>query len=73
MDIHLTEPDKSPRGHGVILGFVLYDFDQAVERAQRLGAELIGGVAIYPDRSRAQLVRDADGYVVQLSSGPPKA
>ena len=72
MDVHLANPDAAPRGHGVILGFVLDDFEQAVARARGLGAELIGDVAVYPDRSRSLLVRATNGYVLSLGSRPPK-
>jgi hypothetical protein len=76
VDIYLasqkaSQPD-APRGHGVIVSFVLEDLDQAVARARSLGAELVGEMAEYPDRSRSQLVRDPEGYMLSLSSGSMK-
>jgi catechol 2,3-dioxygenase-like lactoylglutathione lyase family enzyme len=69
MDQLLVDSEGTPRGHGVILSFVLDDVEAAVERAKSVGASLIGDVFEYPDRSRGVLVRDPDGYIFQLSSG----
>jgi catechol 2,3-dioxygenase-like lactoylglutathione lyase family enzyme len=74
VDLYLASQNANlhdaPRGHGVIVSFVLQDLDQAVARARNLGAELVGEMAVYPDRSRSQLVRDPDGYMISLGSGP---
>ncbi len=71
VDVYLAWLDAAPLGQGVIVSFTLDDLEAAVNRARDLGAEFIGELASYPDRSRAQLLRDPDGYIVNLSSGPP--
>jgi len=68
MDRHFANPDDGQSGHGVVLGFTVEDLDQVLERARVMGAEFVGETATYPDRSRGQLVRDPDGYMIQLSS-----
>ena len=67
---NLVDADAARHGHGVLLWFAVDDFDAVVERARRLGAEII----IEPhvnDRPghREMWVRDSDGYVVVIA-GP---
>ena len=38
---NLVNADAAPHGHGVVLWFQVDDFDSAVERARRMGAEII--------------------------------
>ncbi len=66
---NLVGADAAPPGHGVVLWFQLDDFDAAVERARRLGAEGIEGPHFNPaPRHREIWLRDADGYVVAIAS-----
>jgi catechol 2,3-dioxygenase-like lactoylglutathione lyase family enzyme len=71
MDSYLSDPDAAPNGRGVIVGFVVDDFEKAVERARELGASFIGDITVYPDRSSGLMLRDPDGYAVSLGSGRP--
>jgi hypothetical protein len=62
---NLVNADAAPPGHGVLLWFQVDDFDAAVERARRLGAEIIEEPHINPaPRHREIWLRDPDGYVV---------
>jgi glyoxalase/bleomycin resistance protein/dioxygenase superfamily protein len=66
---NLVNADAAPPGHGVVLWFQLDDFDLAVERARRLGAEIIEEPHINPaPRHREIWLRDPDGYVVVVAS-----
>ena len=66
---NLVNADLAPPGHGVLLWFQVDDFDSAVVRARRLGAEIIDGPRINPaPRHREIWLRDPDGYVVVLAS-----
>jgi catechol 2,3-dioxygenase-like lactoylglutathione lyase family enzyme len=67
---NLVGADAAPPGHGVLLWFQVDDFDPVVERARRLGAEIIEQPHINPaPRHREIWLRDADGYVVVVA-GP---
>jgi catechol 2,3-dioxygenase-like lactoylglutathione lyase family enzyme len=69
IDFYLDKrPGEVPPGDGIIIGFTVEDFDETVERARGVGAEFLCEVADYPDGSRRVLVRDENGYVVQLRS-----
>jgi catechol 2,3-dioxygenase-like lactoylglutathione lyase family enzyme len=66
---NLTDPDKAPCGHGVLLWFEVDDFDAAVERARRLGAEVVQEPHVNPAPQHRELwLRDPDGYVVVVAS-----
>jgi hypothetical protein len=52
-----------------VLWFQVDDFDAAVERARRLGAEIVEDAHFNPaSRHREIWLRDLDGYVVALAS-----
>jgi catechol 2,3-dioxygenase-like lactoylglutathione lyase family enzyme len=70
----IGDPDARPYGNGLALWFEIEDFDDAVGRAEALGAEVVlpphrnppdgpGG----PDHREIWL-RDPDGYLVVLAS-----
>jgi catechol 2,3-dioxygenase-like lactoylglutathione lyase family enzyme len=70
----IGDPDARPYGNGLALWFEIDDFDDAVGRAEGLGAEVVrpphrnppdgpGG----PDH-RELWLRDPDGYLVVLAS-----
>jgi catechol 2,3-dioxygenase-like lactoylglutathione lyase family enzyme len=66
---NLVNPDAAPTGHGVVLWFQVGDFDAAVERARGLGAEIVEEPHInFAPMHREIWLRDADGYVVVVSS-----
>ncbi|HEY1613805.1 MAG TPA: VOC family protein [Rhizomicrobium sp.] len=55
-------------GHGVVLWFQLADFDAAVTRARKLGAEVIEEPHINPAPQAWEMwLRDPDGYVVVIA------
>lgn len=66
----LADPGAGCIGNGLLLWFVVTDFDQAWQRAQKLGAE----VAETPNTDNgtgmpAFMVRDPDGYFVVINEG----
>jgi len=66
---NLINPDAAPPGHGVLLWFEVSDFDQVVERARALPAEIILEPHFNPNpRHREMWLRDPDGYVVVIAS-----
>jgi catechol 2,3-dioxygenase-like lactoylglutathione lyase family enzyme len=66
---NLVNADAGPPGHGVVLWFQVDDFDAAVERARRLGAEIVEEPHINPAPQHREIwLRDADGYVIALAS-----
>jgi predicted enzyme related to lactoylglutathione lyase len=64
----LAQPGNGQTGNGILLWFVLDDFDSAWERAQALGASIIetpnndNGTSM-----RAFVVCDPDGYHVAIN------
>ncbi len=66
---NLVNANAAPVGHGVVLWFQLDDFDSAIERARRLGAEIIEGPFINPAPMHREIwLRDPDGFVVVIAS-----
>jgi catechol 2,3-dioxygenase-like lactoylglutathione lyase family enzyme len=66
---NLVNADAAPPGHGVVLWFQVEDFDSAVERARRLGAEIVEDAHFNPAPQHREIwLRDLDGYVVALAS-----
>ena len=71
---NLVNRDSAPPGHGVLLWFQVEDFDAAVERACRLGAEILQGPLFNPAPKHREIwLRDHDGYVVVLASADGEA
>lgn len=71
----IGDPESRPYGNGLLLWFEIEDFDDAVERAGELGAELILGPLRNPPEGepggpahREIWLRDPDGYAVVLAS-----
>jgi len=68
----LSRPDKGGPGNGLLLWFVVGDFDSAWDRARRLGATVEepptgdNGTLM-----RAFVVRDPDGYYVAVNEARP--
>jgi hypothetical protein len=66
---NLVDPGKAPCGHGVLLWFEVDDFDAAVLRAERLGAEIVIEPHVNPAPQHRELwLRDPNGYVVVIAS-----
>ncbi|HTT83871.1 MAG TPA: VOC family protein [Rhizomicrobium sp.] len=66
---NLVNRDGAPVGHGVVLWFEVGDFGAAAARARVLGAEIILEPHINPAPNHREIwLRDADGYVVVISS-----
>jgi catechol 2,3-dioxygenase-like lactoylglutathione lyase family enzyme len=66
---NLVNADAAPPGHGVLLWFEVGDFDEVVERARGLHAEIILGPHFNPNpKHREMWLRDLDGYVVVVAS-----
>jgi catechol 2,3-dioxygenase-like lactoylglutathione lyase family enzyme len=66
---NLVNADAAPPGHGVVLWFQVDDFDLAVERARRLGAEIIEEPQFNPAPQHWEVwLRDPDGYVLVVAS-----
>ena len=67
---NLVRANAAPPGHGVLLWFEVEDFDDIVERAVRLRAEVIRQTHVNPAPQHREIwLRDADGYVVVVA-GP---
>ena len=68
---NMTDRNKAPVGHGVVLWFEVDDFDQAVSRAREIEAEIITEPAENPFAHHHEFwLRDLDGYVVGIASQP---
>ena len=60
---------RGASGHGVVLWFQVDDFDAVVERARRLGAEIIEEPHFNPAPQHREIwLRDPDGYVLVVAS-----
>ncbi len=67
---NLVDRAAAPPGHGVILWFMVEDFEAAVERALSLGAQVIEDAHINPAPTQWEIwLRDPDGYVIVIA-GP---
>jgi catechol 2,3-dioxygenase-like lactoylglutathione lyase family enzyme len=67
---NLAGRTAAPLGHGVLLWFMVGDFEAAVARARSLGAEVIQDAHINPAPNQWEIwLRDPDGYVVVVA-GP---
>lgn len=68
----LDKPFPGPRGNGLLLWFVVDDFDNAWARAQELGA----AIEEEPNTDngtgmRAFLIRDPDGHCIAINEARP--
>ena len=67
---NLVNRASASPGHGVLLWFMVEDFDASVKRARSLGAEVIEDAHINPAPGQWEIwLRDPDGYVVVIA-GP---
>ncbi len=68
---NMTNRDKAPVGHGIVLWFEVDDFDEAVSRAREIQAEIITEPSKNPFVLHYELwLRDPDGYIVGIASQP---
>ncbi len=64
----LTDPREHGAGGGVLLYFSVDDFDDVVERARAMGANMLNEPHENPKaRSREVSLRDLDGYALTVS------
>ncbi len=67
---NLVNRVAAPPGHGVLLWFMLEDFQGAVKRARNLGAVVIEDAHVNPAPNQWEIwLNDPDGYVVVIA-GP---
>ena len=66
---NLGNEQAAPHGYGVLLWFEVQAFDEVVQRAQSLNAEVLKP-SFFNDRAQHREIwlRDLDGYVVVLAS-----
>jgi catechol 2,3-dioxygenase-like lactoylglutathione lyase family enzyme len=66
---NLVDADAAQPAHGVVLWFQVDDFEAAVERVRRLGAEILDEPHVNPaPRHKEIWLRDSDGYIVVIAS-----
>jgi catechol 2,3-dioxygenase-like lactoylglutathione lyase family enzyme len=66
---NLVNADAAPPGHGVLLWFEVGEFDEVVERARGLRAQVVLEPHFNPNpKHREMWLRDPDGYVVVIAS-----
>lgn len=66
---NLVGAQASKHGHGVLLWFEVDDFDDAVDRARALGAEIVEEPYVNPGPKHREIwLRDPDGYMVVVVS-----
>ncbi|MHB8383811.1 MAG: VOC family protein [Candidatus Binataceae bacterium] len=66
---NLVNAAAAPPGHGVLLWFVVADFDAAVKRARSLRAEIVEEPHFNPAPAHMEMwLRDPDGYAVVIAS-----
>ncbi len=66
---NLMHADKAPVGHGVLLWFVVDDFDNVARRVNNSDAEIVEGVHVNPGpKNREIWFRDPDGYLIVIAS-----
>lgn len=59
---------ETPLGNGVVVWFEIADFDAAVERVRRFGADIEREVHVNPNAKQREIwLRDPDGYLVVLA------
>ena len=67
----LASPDHAPPGNGLLLFFRVDDFDDALERARKLGFALDEEPHLNPGTRTLEFsLRDPDGYHVTISALP---
>jgi catechol 2,3-dioxygenase-like lactoylglutathione lyase family enzyme len=71
---NLVKRTAAPPGHGVLIWFVVDDFDAAVARARALHPDVIEEAHVNPaSQNREMWLRDPDGYVVVIASADGEA
>jgi len=68
---NMTTKKNTPVGHGVVLWFEIDDFDEAVSRAEEIGAKFLEKPSTNPFAGHREFwLEDLDGYVVGIASQP---
>jgi len=66
---HMGDPASKPYGNGSLLWFQTDAFDDAVQRARKLEAEVLHEPMVNPSAQHRECwLRDPNGYVVVLAS-----
>src|SRR5579862_858338 len=66
---NLTNADAARPGHGVVLWFEVSDFDEVVDKARALDAQVLLDSHVNPRPGHREIwLRDPDGYVVVIAS-----
>jgi extradiol dioxygenase family protein len=66
---NLVNSTLAPVAHGVVLWFLIADFDAALTRVRGLNADVIQGPFVNPAPQHREIwLRDPDGFVVVLAS-----
>ena len=69
----LTSPDNGTPGNGLLLFFLVDDFDLALQRARTLVPKLAEEPTLNPNTQALEFsLRDLDGYYVTISSLAPE-
>ena len=78
--LNLSSPEAGSAGvatsggsrtsRGFLFAFEIDDCDGAAEELQRRGVDIVDGPRSRPDGARQLYVRDPDGHLVELFSGP---
>jgi catechol 2,3-dioxygenase-like lactoylglutathione lyase family enzyme len=67
---HMGNPDSKPYGNGVLLWFQTDEFNEVIDRANALHAEILEGPRVNLNANHREVwLRDPDGYVVVIA-GP---
>lgn len=65
---HFGDPASPPYGNGVVLWFQTSRFDEALQRIQVHGAQILEGPRHNPNANHREIwLRDPDGYVVVVA------
>ena len=66
---NLVNADAAPPGHGILLWFEVDNFDEVVQQARALGAQVVLEPHVNPRPAHREIwLRDPDGYVVVIAS-----
>jgi hypothetical protein len=68
-DLLLGKLSRKDRGNGVVLWFLVDEFDDAVKRVRKLKCKILKDVAVNPNANHREIwIKDLDGYTVVVAS-----
>ena len=66
---HMGKPSMKSRGNGVLLWFLVDDFDKALKVIKKAKVKILENVKVNPNAQHREIwIQDPDGYVVVLAS-----